>query len=154
MHSFGDQSEKRFQLPHGDSVSLHLLHPWLTESSSQSLMIGYQRSLPLQILPWVSRISWDISVCFMIEMPQWVQLPPNLVPEKHTIGKSIYSTDYSSKRPGFQLHLLKARGFRGSGYHPPVPKVWRLCFVFYEFWNALNGSSELLAVLTRPRIIL
>lgn len=58
----------------------------------------------------------------MIEMPQWVQLPPNLVPEKHTIGKSIYSTDYSSKRPGFQLHLLKARGFRGSGYHPPVPK--------------------------------
>ncbi|KAJ7388579.1 hypothetical protein OS493_036807 [Desmophyllum pertusum] len=37
-------------------------------------------------------------------------------------GKSIYTTDYSSKRPGFQLHLQKARGFQGSRHHPPVPK--------------------------------
>lgn len=59
------------------------------------------------------------------KMPQWVQLPPNLVPEKHTMGKSIYTTDYSSKRPGFQLHLQKARGFQGSRHHPPVPKVCR-----------------------------
>lgn len=57
-----------------------------------------------------------------VKMPQWVQLPPNLVPEKHTMGKSIYTTDYSSKRPGFQLHLQKARGFSGSRHHPPVPK--------------------------------
>lgn len=56
------------------------------------------------------------------KMPQWVQLPPNLVPEKHTMGKSIYMTDYSSRRPGFQLHLQKARGFQGSRHHPPVPK--------------------------------
>ena len=56
-------------------------------------------------------------------MPQWVQLPPNLLPEKHTMGKSIYTTDYSSKRPGFQLHLQKARGFNGSRHHPPVPRV-------------------------------
>ena len=39
------------------------------------------------------------------------------------MGKSIYTTDYSSKRPGFQLHLQKARGFNGSRHHPPVPKV-------------------------------
>jgi len=66
-------------------------------------------------------------------MPQWVQLPPNLLPEKHTMGKSIYTTDYSSKRPGFQLHLQKARGFNGSRHHPPVPKVCQseLFLVFF-----------------------
>ncbi|XP_068740410.1 uncharacterized protein [Montipora capricornis] len=55
-------------------------------------------------------------------MPQWVQLPPNLVPEKHTMGKSIYTTDFSSKRPGFQIHLQKAHRYHGSRHHPPVPK--------------------------------
>lgn len=38
------------------------------------------------------------------------------------MGKSIYTTDYSSRRPGFQLHLQKARGLQSSKHHPPVPK--------------------------------
>jgi len=72
-------------------------------------------------------------------MPQWVQLPPNLLPEKHTIGKSIYTTDYSSKRPGFQLHLQKARGFNGSRHHPPVPKVYQYSsFSFHLNFNKHN----------------
>lgn len=71
-------------------------------------------------------------------MPQWVQLPPNLVPEKHTLGKSIYMTDYSSKRPGFQLHLQKARGFQGSRHHPPVPKVW---WHFVSVHYIANGTT-------------
>ncbi|EDO30948.1 predicted protein [Nematostella vectensis] len=54
-------------------------------------------------------------------MPQWVELPPNLVPCKNTKGKSIYQTDFSSKRPGFQVHLMKARG-TGSSHHPRLPK--------------------------------
>ncbi|KAK3732223.1 hypothetical protein QZH41_015315 [Actinostola sp. cb2023] len=55
-------------------------------------------------------------------MPQWVELPPNLVPCSQTNGKSIYTTDYSSKRPGFQIHFQRtARGAR-SFHHPRIPK--------------------------------
>lgn len=74
-----------------------------------------------------------------VKMPQWVQLPPNLVPEKHTMGKSIYTTDYSSKRPGFQLHLQKARGFSGSRHHPPVPKVCH-SELFLVFFHLLSSA--------------
>ncbi|XP_031574985.1 uncharacterized protein LOC116308652, partial [Actinia tenebrosa] len=55
-------------------------------------------------------------------MPQWIELPPNLVPSTQTYGKSIYATDYSSKRPGFQIHLQKAARGSRSFHHPRVPK--------------------------------
>ena len=71
-------------------------------------------------------------------MPQWVQLPPNLVPEKHTMGKSIYTTDYSRKRPGFQLHLQNARGFRGSKHRPQAPKVLEIYLTFATLSHRLH----------------
>lgn len=77
-----------------------------------------------------------------VKMPQWVQLPPNLVPEKHTMGKSIYTTDYSSKRPGFQLHLQKARGFSGSRHHPPIPKVCH-SELFLVFFHLLSSAMPI-----------
>nr|XP_058973047.1 uncharacterized protein LOC131799345 isoform X2 [Pocillopora verrucosa] len=73
-------------------------------------------------------------------MPQWVQLPPNLLPEKHTMGKSIYTTDYSSKRPGFQLHLQKARGFPSSKHHPPKPD--RKTMRAHQTGNYLNFKED------------
>lgn len=56
-------------------------------------------------------------------MPQWVELPPSLVACTATKGKSIYQTDFSSKRPGFQIHLQKASKGTKSFHHPRLPKV-------------------------------
>lgn len=67
-------------------------------------------------------------------MPQWVELPPNLVTSTATKGKSIYQTDYSSKRPGFQIHLQKASRAAKSFHHPRLPRVSN-CYQFSRYFE-------------------
>lgn len=80
-------------------------------------------------------------------MPQWVELPPSLVTSTATNGKSIYQTDYSSRRPGFQIHLQKASRGSKSFHHAKLPKVSKQCL-----FGVTLSHLEVLHIIIMPRI--